>query len=87
MGKRLMQSEFDGYLSGLGDGERESVEHFFRLVDRHLRIAREWKRQLVRDFENAILWYSKNGVELERALELLSPTHLGGFYSRPADDK
>ena len=86
MAKKLKQTEYSQYLSTLPAAERESVDGFFRVVERHLRIAREWKRQLVRDFENALLWYAKNGVPLDRAMELLSPARLGGFYSRPADD-
>lgn len=84
--KKNKQTEFNRYLAGLSEEERGRVDAFFRTVDRHLRIGREWKRQLTRDFENALLWYSQNGVALPEALECLSPTHLGGFYSRPADD-
>ncbi len=86
MAKKRLTTEFAQYLEQMPDGERESVDTFFRLVDQHLHISREWKTQIVRDFENALLWYRWHGVPLERALELLSPEKLGGFYSRPADD-
>ncbi len=86
MAKKRAATEFSQYLSTLTDGERGRVDGFFRLVDQHLRLPREWKRQLVCDFENAILWYSKNGVDLSSALDRLAPVNLGGFYSRPAED-
>lgn len=86
MGKKRLTTEFGWYLKQMEDAERESVDAFFRILDQHLRISREWKKQIVRDFENALLWYHEHGVPLERALELLSPAKLGGFYSRPADD-
>ncbi len=86
MAKKTKSTEFSGYLLTLPGEEREAVSAFFKVLDRHLRIGREWKRQLVRDFEAAILWYAKNGVPLDEALRRLSPTKLGGFYSRPADD-
>ncbi len=85
MAKKRPTTEFARYVEQLPDAERGSVDTFFRLLDQHLRLSREWKKQIVRDFENALLWYCQNGVPLPRALELLSPEKLGGFYSRPAD--
>ncbi len=85
MGRKKAATEFSRWLSSLPDGDRERVGVFFRVLDQHLRLSGEWKRQIIRDFENALLWYEKNGVPLEEALELLSPVNLGGFYSRPAD--
>ncbi len=86
MAKKRLTNEFARYVEQLREPERESVDTFFRVLDQHLRLSREWKNQIVRDFENALLWYHWHEVPLARALELLSPAKLGGFYSRPADD-
>ncbi len=85
MAKKQKPTPFTDYLDSLPSPDRERVDSFMAVLDRHLRIAREWKRQLVRDFENALLWYAENGVPLEDALTRLSPAKLGGFYCRPAD--
>ena len=86
MSKKRVTNEYSSYIETLTDGERSRVDSFFRILDQHLRLPREWKRQLTQDFENAILWYSKNGVELDDALARLAPSKLGGFYSRPAEE-
>ncbi len=86
MSKKVKTTEYTDYVLTLGEEERAELDAFFKVLDRHLAIGREWKRQLVHDFEAAILWYAKNGVPLGTALERLSPMKLGGFYSRPADD-
>ena len=86
MAKKRPTSEFSRWLEALSPEERARVDGYFRVLDQHLALSREWKRQILRDFENALLWYYKNGVPLARALELLAPEKLGGFYSRPADD-
>lgn len=85
MAKKRGTTEYARFIQQMPEAERGSVDTFFRLLDQHLRLSREWKRPIVRDFENALLWYCQNGVPLSRALELLSPEKLGGFYSRPAD--
>ncbi len=86
MAKKLRPTAFTFYTDSLPQEDREKLTSFIRVLDRHLRIAREAKVGITRDFENAILWYSKNGVPLDAALERLAPAKLGGFYSRPADD-
>ncbi|MGM9522518.1 MAG: hypothetical protein ACI3VB_08575 [Oscillospiraceae bacterium] len=77
-------SEYSEYVESLSDSEREALSVYFRLLDQHLRLPREWKGAMLRDFESAILCCSRRGLPLSRTLELLSPSNLGGFYSRPA---
>ncbi len=83
--KSQHSSAFDGYLYSLPEGERAELAVFFRVLDQHLQLGGKWKREIVRDFERALLWYSRSGVPLGEALERLAPAKLGGFYSRPAD--
>ncbi len=84
MAKKRQTSQFVEYVSSLPEDEQNALSGFFRKLDQHLQLSANWKRQIIRDFENAILYYAKNGRSVEAIMELLDPRKLGGFYSREA---
>lgn len=76
-------SPFQEYAASLDEGKAAMLEEFFSNFNCHCILARAEKRRLREDFEKAILYYSAAGLPLEKALELLDPGNLGGFYARP----
>lgn len=75
---------FGDYARSLPEAGRAALAEFFSAFDSHCLLAKGEKRKLREDFEKAILNYVNRGLSLERALELLDPAGLGGFYARPA---
>ena len=77
------ENEFKKYREALSDTEANILQDFFDSVDSHIALSRDEKALMLRDFENALLYYVSQGVSLDDALERLSIVNLGGFYARP----
>lgn len=82
--KLPVSSPFEDYIKTLPAGDRAALAEFFSGFDSHCILAKAEKRKLREDFEKAILYYVNSNLSLGRALELLDPANLGGFYARPA---
>jgi len=81
--KKKKPTEFELYLVGLNDGQAEMIAAFFTEFDRHCALDERSKALMRRDFENALLYYSNEGLPLDTALDRLDISNLGSFYIRP----
>lgn len=82
--KKAKSNEYSEYLASLSEEEHSKVAALFLELDTHCRIAKPWAKELREDFEKALLFYHRQGVSLEDALNRLDARNLGGFYARPA---
>lgn len=82
--KKEKVSEFKKFIDQLSNEKQEKISSFFVEVNRHLNLPSHFKEAIVLDFENALLYYKNNNIELNDALNMLNPQKLGGFYARPA---
>ena len=82
--KTAIGDPFEEYMESLPAGDRAVLADFFLDFDSRCILAKAEKRKLRGDFEKAVLYYVNSGLSLDRALELLDPVNLGGFYARPA---
>jgi len=82
--KKREPTAFEQYKSALLEAQEKMISDFFTKVGEHnaLRSKRE-RRRICADFENALLYYSSAGVNIEDAVKRLAPENLGGFYARP----
>lgn len=77
-------SPFDEFYERLNDDDKELIDNFIISFNKHCLISKDDKKNIKNDFEKAILYYLDNGFSLNKALELLDPINLGGFYARPS---
>lgn len=82
--KKKKTNAFEEYVNNLSEVEKNQINDFFLSFEQTCLLANGDKNRMRRDFENAILYYVKNGISLNKALELLSLDNLGGFYARDA---
>ncbi len=82
--RKRLSSAFGDYADSLSGEDRELLDAWFRKLNQHLQLPAEWKNPLLRDFENAVLFYVRRGDSLRDIIGKLAPENLGGFYSRPA---
>ena len=84
MKKNKKESEFTLFVNQLEEFEKQMIDDFFVSFNQHCLISKEDTKIIRTDFEKAILYYMSHGVELTKALEMLNPSNLGGFYARPS---
>ena len=82
--KRKFSKKYGDYLASLTQEEQQSLSEWFKRLEQRITLSGNGKQSLIADFRNAFMYYSRNGVSLERAMELMPLSSLGGFYSRPA---
>lgn len=82
--KTQKRNEFKAVRAELPNGDRELIDRFFADFRLHCRMPKKETGLLREDVENAILYYLKNGVSLDEALNRLSNEKLGGFYAHPS---
>ncbi len=82
--KRKASKKYTDYLSQLSQEDRDTLSSWFHKLNQRLALPSEWRQDLIHDFENAFMFYSRHGVSIGRAIELMPLSSLGGFYSRPA---
>ncbi len=59
------------------------IRDFFTNVDQHCSALPQFETEQIRiDFENAILYLTQNGLDVPTVLKRLSPSNMGGFYTR-----
>lgn len=75
--------EFSKYIKTLTEEQKTLLKDFFISFDEHCLLNKNTKEKLKEDFEKAILYYHKQGIDLENALSYLDVKNLGGFYARP----
>ena len=75
--------EFNNYTNTLNEEEQILLKDFFTSFSEHCLLNKETKQALKTDFENAILYYHQNSLDLQTALSYLDIKNLGGFYARP----
>ncbi len=83
-GKKAPLSQFQRMTATLSGSEQSQLREYFRQLDRHILLPKEWKTPMLHDFEQGILYHLQKGRSLTETLELLDPLNLGGFYSCPA---
>lgn len=88
MRKKQRQTEpaltpFEVYHASLCEADQAELSLFFADMGQHILLAKDEKRSMRTDFENALLHYAAAGVSLADALERLDIANLGGFYARP----
>ena len=81
--KKASVSPYELYRDNLPDKDRQALGNFFAEFESHCALQRAEKAKLRSDFENALTYYADSGIFLSAALERLSISKLGGFYSRP----
>lgn len=77
-------SSFTLYFNELNLDDKNKINSFFTDFNSRCLLAKTDKNKMKKDFENAILYYKNNNIDLDVALNLLSLDNLGGFYARPA---
>ncbi len=80
---KIIDSSFEEFLNQRTPGEIAKLEDFFGDFRTHCLMNRRQSRMLKEDFEKAILYYHRQGISVEKALERLAVKNLGGFYARP----
>lgn len=75
---------FTLFFEELPEEQKQMINDFFTSFNQHCLISKSDTKLLKSDFEKAILYYLSHNVELEKALEMLNPSNLGGFYARPS---
>ena len=82
--KKSFADPFILFCSELSHEDHARITELFSEVRAHCLLPKHDQAGMIRDFENAVLYYRDSGVSLHEALARLDPTQLGGFYSRPA---
>ena len=83
--KEILSSDFNNYKNSLSYEGALKIERVFKELDILCTLPKKEKHDLRIDYENAFLYYHKNGITLDKAIKLLDLANLGGFYSRPND--
>ena len=81
---RKLYNEFIQFKEQFSESEQEILEAFYKRFNQHCLISKEETRKIFSDFERAILYYLENGFSMTKAIGLLDPSYLGGFYARPS---
>lgn len=82
--KNKKVSLFNLYLKQLNEQDLKKINDFFNDLNSRCLLAKADKHKMKKDFENALLYYKNNNIDIDKALDLLSLDNLGGFYARPA---
>ena len=82
--KRQTSKKFSEYMSQLSQDDRDLLVSYFHRLNQHIKLPGEWHSAIVHDFENAFMFYSRKGVSISKAMDLMPLSSLGGFYFRPA---
>ena len=82
--KKRPENKFLQFKEGLSIEDSQLLDSFYKGFYQRCLISKVDKKEICNDFENAILYYIANGFSLSKALELLDPSNLGGFYARPS---
>lgn len=75
---------FEIFLNILSDKDKELIQKYFKEFDSLCSLSKSDKNMMKKTFEEAIMLYYNNELEIEKILDLLALKNLGGFYSRPA---
>ena len=84
--KKEIINPFYAYVEQLSQSHAKLLEDFWAEFDAHCLIAKHQNKRLREDCERAILRYNEKDIPLEKALALLNPKYLGGFYARPSEE-
>lgn len=80
---KKIQSKYDQLRSTLDEKDHEKIDYFFTELATRLVLPFNEKMAIIKDFEEAISYYLRKGIDLDEALRRLDTANLGGFYSRP----
>ena len=81
--KKNIDDKFIEYVMTLSEGRKKVLDAFFSDLDLRCQLPKGEKQKLRRDFEQALLFYSREGIAFDEALRRISPSNLGAFYLRP----
>ena len=76
------KEKYQRYFLSLEYEDQEKLKKFFKDLNNRLYVLSKDKKLIRTDFERAFIEYDLMGISLDRALELLDLSNLGGFYSR-----
>lgn len=60
--------------------EQKLLESFFNSFNQKVKLSKRRKKLLQKDFEKAIMWYKKSGININKSLELINLKNIGSFY-------
>lgn len=82
--KKKQVNSFIEFKGSLSETDIELLNSFYNGFYQRCLVSKSDIKKIMIDFENAILYYASKGFSLEKALKLLDPSNLGGFYARPS---
>ncbi|MBQ6890736.1 MAG: hypothetical protein IJN53_06970 [Oscillospiraceae bacterium] len=82
--KITKNNAFGKYLESLSEDQLAKTDALFQDLQEHCTLPKHWAKKLVKDFENALVYYHQSGVAPDEAHRRLQPRKLGGFYARGA---
>ncbi len=77
------ESDFKNYAEALPEKEKTLLAEYLSRLSQHICLPKKQKRDMLEDFEKALLYYRSAGLPLSEALKRLDSLNLGGFYARP----
>ena len=83
--KNKYSLEYQELYTNLNDSEKDLLDAFFADFNLRFLLNKIDKRNLILDFENAIVYYYKNNYSIEQILEILDLSRIGGFYARDTE--
>ena len=84
MKKKKWKKLYFKFYKNLNEESQLKLNQFFDSLKQRLTLSKKDRKLLRIDFEKAFVKYQELGISLDRGLELLDLTNLGGFYSRPS---
>ena len=76
-------SQYIEYLDSLPKSDQELLNQYFEKLSHRISMAKKQKNQMVEDFENGFLYYSRIEVDIGEAVQRLDTAKLGDFYATP----
>jgi hypothetical protein len=77
------EAEYGAYAEALAEDDKALLKEYFSRLSQHMILPKKQERAILEDFEKALLYYAREGLDLKTALDRLDPVNLGGFYARP----
>lgn len=76
--------KYESIRETLDVNDQTKIDQFFNELAARIILPYNEKQRLLKDFEDALSYYLRKGIDLDEALRRLDMANLGGFYSRPA---
>lgn len=83
--KEKSKSKYQELYELLNDTDKELLDIFFKDINIRFILNKSDKYKIILDFQNIIAYYLSNGYDVEKIIELLDLTRVGGFYARDTE--